>query len=84
MLIFRADPGSGTSFLTSQVTSTLGQTVPDSSSKKGKRTQFTPSQIYQLEQLFRENEFPGSKERERIAKELELSAKHIQASFPYI
>ena len=52
--------------------------------KSTKRTHFTPQQIYKLEQFFLKNQFPTAKDRENLAKELQLSAKHIQVKKTYI
>ena len=48
------------------------------SAKTNKRTHFTPQQIYKLEQFFLKSQFPTAKDRENLAKELQLSVKHIQ------
>ena len=48
------------------------------SAKTNKRTHFTPQQIYKLEQFFLKSQFPTAKDRETLAKELQLSVKHIQ------
>ena len=47
-------------------------------SQKKSRTQFTPRQLFYLEEKFLENQFPSSKEREAISKELDLTQHHIQ------
>ena len=49
-------------------------------SQKKSRTQFTPRQLYYLEEKFLTNQFPTSKEREIISKELDLTQHHIQVT----
>ena len=51
-----------------------------SETTKKPRTQFTPKQLYYLEEKFEKNRFPNAKEREAIAKELDLTLNHIQVS----
>ena len=64
------------------VSSSLQSSQQDKSSKKP-RTQFLPKQLYRLEEKFLENQFPNGKEREDIAKELELTPHHIQVILAY-
>lgn len=46
--------------------------------QKKSRTQFTPKQLFYLEEKFLENQFPNFKERVAISKELDLTQHHVQ------
>ena len=58
----------------------IGDSLDGNTCKKP-RTQFTPKQLMYLEDKFAEERFPTLKDREDMAKELDLTQMHIQVRY---